>query len=248
MNDQQLGLLIDSWLKESDCPPGDVGRSTAQVESRLRQTPQQLSFELHGIDKRPDRQAVYADHTYRPVGETLPLPDLPTDFPTGWFIHDDGGGQGMLFEASGRMRSNTMSGHYVVNGNLWTDARNSSTIVDPIPGTYYWDWDGKELTFDLWGEDDNAYRTNDLGNVYVRDEEAEKYIGYRALLLSDPRLDIWVRVELAKSDDGRHKATATIDGEPLGEGVGDTVPEAVKAALEPLGEPYASDMADNVES
>ena len=40
MNDQQLGALIDSWLKDSDCPPSDVGRSTAQIESRLPQTGQ----------------------------------------------------------------------------------------------------------------------------------------------------------------------------------------------------------------
>lgn len=40
MNDQQLDLLIDSWLKDSDCPPSDIGRSTAQIESRLPQMPQ----------------------------------------------------------------------------------------------------------------------------------------------------------------------------------------------------------------
>ncbi len=40
MNDEQLGLLMESWLKETDSPPGDVGRSTAQIESRLPQTRQ----------------------------------------------------------------------------------------------------------------------------------------------------------------------------------------------------------------
>ena len=66
-------------------------------------------------------------------------------------------------------------------------------------------------------------------------------------MLSHMQLDAWVTVEIRKGDDGRYVVTATIDDEPLGEGVGDTPQEAVKAALEALGEPYASDMAATVE-
>ena len=85
-----------------------------------------------------------------------------------------------------------------------------------------------------------------MGHVFVRDEAASEYVGKRTLLLSDPRLDFWVRVEITELADGRHEAIATIEGEPLSQGIGDTQQEAMRAALEPLGEPYASDISDNV--
>ena len=68
----------------------------------------------------------------------------------------------------------------------------------------------------------------------------------RRLLLSHPQLDAWVTVEITERDDGSYAVSAAIDDEPLGEGVGDTPQEAVKAALKTLGEPYASEMAESV--
>ena len=59
------------------------------------------------------------------------------------------------------------------------------------------------------------------------------------------RLDYWVTVEL-RGQDKEYAATATIDDEPPGTGIGDTVQEAVEAALDALDVPYASEMAEDV--
>jgi hypothetical protein len=45
---------------------------------------------------------------------------------------------------------------------------------------------------------------------------------------------------------GRHMATADIAEDSRDVGVGDTPQQAVKAALEALGEPYVSEMAKGV--
>jgi hypothetical protein len=382
MNDQQLGLLIESWLKDFDSPPGDVGRSTAQIESLLPQMRQRshwwslssferlsapvagrssaggssmfsalkfvaaavivalfggfllagiltapqddevlpatvadesafptgtfeseedgltlefrtdgtclragvpctygvngkrfsemtfedpsgaqvpatyfwdydgesLTFEPWGTDKRPNRQDVYADRVYHSVGETIPLLAADTGFPIGRFVPADGSGEPTVSFRDGAYGSSTGGGNskYVVNGNLFTEMTFVQEGYEKVPATYYWDFDGNRLMFRLWGEDNFQHRTSLLlGRVYVMDETANVLGDKRRLLLSDPRLDVWVTVEITESD-GRYEATATIDEEPLGEGVGDTLPEAVKAALEALGEPYASDMAESI--
>ncbi len=210
---------------------------------------EQLTFERWGIDKRPDRQSVYADHVYTPVGETQPLPAIKTGFPTGEFDAIDDSSTSLSFREGGRWQSGSpaggASGAYVVSDDLYTEITHSDTTSARIPATYRWLWDGKRLSFTPWGEDANAWRKSAyLGHVYV---EAEKPAGpMRRLLLSDPRLDVWVTVEINELPAGGYEALATVDDEPFGEGVGDTQQEAVEAALEPLGEPYASDMADNV--
>jgi len=68
----------------------------------------------------------------------------------------------------------------------------------------------------------------------------------RHLHLSHPRLDFWVTVEIHERD-GRFMATADLGENSRDVGVGDTAEEAVRAALQALGEPYASEMAAGVE-
>ena len=51
-----------------------------------------LTFELWGVDKRPDRHDVYANHVFRAVGDTTPLPATDFGFPTGFFTNADGSG------------------------------------------------------------------------------------------------------------------------------------------------------------
>lgn len=63
--------------------------------------------------------------------------------------------------------------------------------------------------------------------------------------LSQPRLDFWVTVEIRERD-GRYMATADLAEDSRDVGVGDTAQEAVGAALEALGEPYASELAGSV--
>ena len=68
----------------------------------------------------------------------------------------------------------------------------------------------------------------------------------RRLLLSDPRLEFFVTVEIQEMADGSYTVAASVDEDPLGEGAGDTPQTAVAAALEELGEPLASDLAEKV--
>lgn len=65
--------------------------------------------------------------------------------------------------------------------------------------------------------------------------------------LTHPGLDFWVDVTVHERD-GRHMATADLAEDSRDVGTGDTLPEAVRAALRSLGEPYASEMAVGVKS
>ena len=161
----------------------------------------ELTFELWGVDKRPDRHDVYANHVFRPVGETTPLPATDFGFPTGYFVNADGSGSpSLLFRDVGKVSSDSGgNAHYTVSGDLWTEAVNYPGIsgVELTPATYRWTWDGKRLQFVLWGEDTNRWRTNDLvGHVFVRDETRPQPDDVRRLLLSHPQLDVWARVEI----------------------------------------------------
>ena len=59
-----------------------------------------------------------------------------------------------------------------------------------------------------------------------------------------PRLDFCVTVEIHERD-GRFRATADLAEDSRDVGVGDTPQEAVKAALSSLGEPNASEVAED---
>ena len=202
----------------------------------------QLTFEPWGPDQRPDRGAVYADHVFRPVGEIVPLPAIETDFPTGYFVTEDASEYSYRFDDQGGYRS-LVAGRYAVNGDLFTEMTHSSNSAEKVPATYHWDWDGERLTFSPWGEDTNVARRTVHSKAYVRG--ANVLGDVRRLLLSDPRLDYWVTVEVQEQG-GRYAASATIDDGPPGPGAGDTIQQAVEAALEALDVPYASEMAEDV--
>jgi hypothetical protein len=112
-----------------------------------------------GEDPRTGRRDAYASHTFRPVGETLPLPATRTDFPTGTFVsmenpekalelHQDGSGRSFR---PGRSEARFT---YGVTGDLYSEMTSSVLTGDPrVPATYHWHWDGAQLTFEVWGED-----------------------------------------------------------------------------------------------
>lgn len=209
----------------------------------------QLTFELWGVDARPDRSTVYREHVFKPRGETTPLPSNDAGFPTGSFVAIDDPGTTLSLRDDGRWRAGSpkggAAGAYVVSEDLYTEMTHNSDQTAQVPATYRWSWDGEHLSFFPSGLDADAWRKSFyVDHVYVRAETPDGPL--RRLLLSDPRLDVWVTVEIRQRDDG-FAATATVDDELLGEGAGETQQAAVRAALEPLGEPYASDMADNVE-
>ena len=66
----------------------------------------------------------------------------------------------------------------------------------------------------------------------------------KQLHLTHPRLDFWVTVEVWERD-GRYMATADLGEDSRDVGVGGTRQAAVRAALRSLGEPYASEMAED---
>ena len=63
-----------------------------------------------------------------------------------------------------------------------------------------------------------------------------------SMRLTHPDLDFWVDVTVYARD-GRYMATADLAEDSRDIGVGDTPQAAVRAALEALGEPYATEMA-----
>ena len=67
----------------------------------------------------------------------------------------------------------------------------------------------------------------------------------KRLRLTRPDLDFYVEVTVHERD-GRYMATADLGEDSRDVGVGDSPQEAVRAALRSLGEPYASEMAENL--
>ena len=203
----------------------------------------QLTFEPWNDDLRLEREDTYVDQVYRPDGETRPLPAADSEFPTGWFASVDDPDFTILFETNDRwtLGDDTGGGSYAVRGDLLT---TTSTQVDLSlhPATFYWDWDGERLTFRPWGVDPGGWWP-EFHEAWVRDEAAVKP---RTLLLSDVRLEYFVRVEIRELAAESYTAIATVDEEPLGEGTGDTPQAAVRAALEELGEPLASELSEKV--
>jgi hypothetical protein len=120
---------------------------------------ERLAFERWAHDLRPERQDVYYLHTFRPVGETLPLKGPETGFPTGTFVSLENPEKVLEFNADGTARS-FMPGRsearftYGVTEDLYAEMTFSMLGSDPkAPATYHWDWDGELLSFKLWGED-----------------------------------------------------------------------------------------------
>ena len=95
-----------------------------------------------------------------PAGVSAPEQTDEAAFPTGIFVstvrpdrwielHEDGVGRtvqaGDLIEVKYT---------YATHGNLWTDMHTDDLYGERrVPATYFWDFDGEQLTFELWGED-----------------------------------------------------------------------------------------------
>ena len=204
---------------------------------------EELTFEQRNDDQRLDRKETYLDHVYRLAGEPRPLPPIESDFPTGWFASADDPSFTILFAKNGRwtLGNDTGGGSWAVREDVLTTTSTQSDW-SLYPATFYWDWDGERLTFEPWGLDPQPWWP-EFQKDYVRDEAAVKP---RSFLLSDPRIEYFVRVETRELEGGSFVANSSIDEEPLGEAIGDTLHEAVRASLAELGEPLASDLAAKV--
>ena len=95
-----------------------------------------------------------------PAGVSAPEQTDEAAFPTGIFVstvrpdrwielHEDGVGR--TVQADDLME---VKYTYATHGNLWTDMHTDDLYGERrVPATYFWDFDGEQLTFELWGED-----------------------------------------------------------------------------------------------
>ena len=113
-----------------------------------------------------------------PTEDASPSADAAPTFPTGTFpssettsikhleFFEDGSGR--YFEYPGTFE---VWFRYGVNGDLWTEMAHDSSLAQDrqVPATYYWDWDGELLSFELWGEELNpATRGATMDHEYRR--------------------------------------------------------------------------------
>jgi hypothetical protein len=62
-----------------------------------------------------------------------------------------------------------ISGKYAAVGDLWTEMTHDYPTSPPVPATYYWEYDGKNLTFKVWGRDVNPSRKDSYdGRTYIK--------------------------------------------------------------------------------
>jgi hypothetical protein len=140
---------------------------------------EQLFFQLWGKDPQTPRKIFYIDQALVFVG----VSDSPTiveasDFPTGRFIHKDGD-KAREFDEDGTWRYYEgdlevpqISGKYAISGEFYTEMTHDYPESPLIPATYSWAFDGKNLSFTLWGEDDNTHRKSAYdGQTYILVEE-----------------------------------------------------------------------------
>ena len=139
----------------------------------------QLFFQLWGKDIHVFRKAYYVGQTWMFVSESdSPTEAEDSEFPTGRFIHEDGSrarefdedGSWRYYEGDLEVPQN--SGRYAISGEYYTEMIHDYPGSPLIPATYYWTFDGKNLSFTLWGEDVNDHRKNAYdGQTYILLEE-----------------------------------------------------------------------------
>jgi len=99
-----------------------------------------------------------------------------SDFPSGTFV---AGGESVEFNEDGTCRWFATNGgwelpcKYAVNGDLYTEMWFDWPSYGPeenFPATYYWTFDGANLTFELWGNDANSSRRASYAQTLVKSE------------------------------------------------------------------------------
>jgi hypothetical protein len=144
-----------------------------------------LTFQLWGEDLRPHRKSVYDGETYiraetdAPAPARTPPPVVEgTEFPTGRFVHENPHVWAFEFDEDGTWRgyegggdTPIISGKYATNGSIYTEMTHDYSGSPRIPATYFWEYDGTKLTFQLWGEDVNGHRRSVYdGQTYIKSE------------------------------------------------------------------------------
>jgi len=99
-----------------------------------------------------------------------------TEFPTGTFVSASGI-IAVEFHEDGTCRWYSDAEEwevpckYAVNGDLYTEMTFEWPSGPQVPATYYWTYDGENLTFELWGEDMRPHRKSVYdGQTYTKVE------------------------------------------------------------------------------
>jgi hypothetical protein len=122
-----------------------------------------LTFQLWGEDLNWIREHEYNGQVYTLTNKVLPTPETEIEsipFPTGTFLLDSPSYYALEFDEAGNWYaynseggSAAASGKYATTGNLYQELTHNYLDSPLVPATYYWDFDGTLLTFELWGED-----------------------------------------------------------------------------------------------
>ena len=93
-------------------------------------------------------------------------------FPTGRFVSASGTPTVEFYEdGTGNWVSWDLPFKYAVNGDLYTEMTFEWPSGPQVPATYYWTYDGENLTFELWGEDMRPQRQSVYeGETYIKSE------------------------------------------------------------------------------
>ena len=136
---------------------------------------EELFFQLWGKDLWGGRKAFYVGQTLLFVSESDSSTKAEvSEFPIGRFVHEDGS-RAREFDKDGNWRYYEgdlevpqISGKYAVSGEFYTEMTHDYSGSPLVPATYYWTYDGKNLSFKLWGEDVNSHRKSAYdGQTYI---------------------------------------------------------------------------------
>jgi len=114
-------------------------------------------------------------------------------FPTGTFVAKENRGLTVAFNEDGTCRWRharetwVVPCTYGVNGNLYTEMTFDYPGGVQTPATYYWDFDGEHLTFELWGED-------------LRPHRQWGYADHTHILVEDPRIVMVAYTDIAAGE------------------------------------------------
>lgn len=138
----------------------------------------QLTFQVWGEELHWMRGHEMNGQVFTLTSEILPTLETEIEqiqFPTGRFLLDSPTYYAIEFNKNGNWYgyeteggSHTVSGKYATTGNLYQEMTHDYPDSPHVPATYYWNFDGQTLTFELWG-DDVIQRRKDLfdGQKYI---------------------------------------------------------------------------------
>ena len=102
---------------------------------------------------------------------------------------------------------------YAVAGELFTETTFEPRGGQPqVPATYYWDYVGERLAFELWGEDMDAGREDALSNTFrLVPDPREVVVAIRDIPAGDPVHQRWTILSIVSAEAGSDALTYVPD-------------------------------------